>query len=332
MCTAVTYQTREFFYFGRTLDHTESYGEAITVTPRRYPFYVRSAETIQDHFAVIGTAHVSSGYPLYYDAVNEKGLAMAGLHFLHSAVYRQPQPDRTNLAVFELIPWILGCCASVREARTALEQINLTTEPFCRDLPPAPLHWLLADRQGAVVIEPTAEGLMVHDDPVGVLTNEPPFPMQLQHLNNYRHLSPRTGESVFAPGLDLPVYSRGMGAMGLPGDWSSQSRFVRAAFARGNAPSHSSEADSVGQVFQILGSVAQPRGCCEVEPGQYETTRYAAVCNADKGIYYYTTEENHQITAVDLHRENLDGTTLAQYPLRRREAVLFEQQSPQPKG
>ena len=155
---------------------------------------------------------------------------------------------------------------------------------------------------------------MVHDDPVGVLTNEPPFPMQLQHLNNYRHLSPRTGESVFAPGLDLPVYSRGMGAMGLPGDWSSQSRFVRAAFARGNAPSHSSEADSVGQVFQILGSVAQPRGCCEVEPGQYETTRYAAVCNADRGIYYYTTEENHQITAVDLHRENLDGTALVRYP------------------
>ena len=324
MCTAVTYQARDF-YFGRTLDHTQSYGESVVITPRRYPFYFRTAETVTDHFAIIGVAHVSAGYPLYYDAVNETGLAIAGLHFPRSAVYHDPQPDRTDLAVFELIPWLLGCCASVREARTALEQINLTTEPFCRDLPPAPLHWLLADRQEAVVLEPMTDGLRVYDDPAGILTNEPPFPMQLQYLSNYRHLSPRTGESAFAPRLDLPVYSRGMGAMGLPGDWSSQSRFVRAAFARGNAPSHSSEAGSVGQVFQVLNSVAQPRGCCEVKPGQYETTLYTAVCNADKGIYYYTTEENHQITAVDLHREDLDGTALVQYPLRFREAILTEQ-------
>jgi len=322
MCTAATYQTKDF-YFGRTLDHTESYGEAVTITPRRYPFYFRTTETVTDHFAIIGVAHVSAGYPLYYDAVNETGLAMAGLHFPRSAVYHKSQQGRTNLAVFELIPWLLGCCASVREARTALEQITLTTEPFCRDLPPAPLHWLLADKEGAVVIEPTAEGLMVYDDPVGVLTNEPPFPMQLQHLNNYRHLSPRTGESTFAPRLTLPVYSRGMGAMGLPGDWSSQSRFVRAAFARGNARSGVSETDSVGQVFHILGAVAQLRGCCEVEPGQYETTLYTAVCNADRGIYYYTTYENHQITAVDLHRENLDGTALVQYPLLTYEQVRW---------
>ena len=323
MCTAVTYQSSDF-YFGRTLDHTESYGEAVTITPRRYPFYYRTTETVQTHYALLGIAHVTAGYPLYYDAVNERGLAMAGLHFVQSAVYREPLADHINLAVFELIPWVLGLCASVREARAALEQVNLTREPFCRDLPPAPLHWLLADRQEAVVIEPVESGLRIYDNPAGVLTNEPPFPMQRFHLNSYRRLSSRTGESCFAPGLELPVHSRGMGALGLPGDWSSQSRFVRAAFARGNARSGPSEADSVGQVFQILGTVAQPRGCCEVEPGQYELTLYTAVCNADRGIYYYTTCNHHQITAVSLHNADLDSAALIQYPLRVQEEFLWE--------
>ena len=122
-----------------------------------------------------------------------------------------------------------------------------------------------------------------------MLTNNPPFPQQLFALNNYRALSPRTPASTFAEGLDLTAYSRGLGGLGLPGDLSSQSRFVRAAFVRMNAKSGSGEAESVNQFFHILHSVEQQRGCCELDGGKYEITLYTSCCNADKGIYYYTT-------------------------------------------
>ena len=141
-------------------------------------------------------------------------------------------------------------------------------------------------------------------------------------LNDYRSLSPRQPENSFVPGLELTAYSRGMGAMGLPGDLSSASRFVRAAFVRGNSISGDSEAESVSQFFHILGSVDQQRGCCEVAEGKYEITIYTSCFNADKGVYYYTTYNNRRITAVDMHRENLDSASLVKYPMLDKEDIL----------
>ena len=101
-----------------------------------------------------------------------------------------------------------------------------------------------------------------------------------------------------------------MGGRGLPGDLSSASRFARVAFVKQNSISGNSETESVSQFFHILNSVDQQRGCCEVADGKYEITLYTSCCNATQGIYYYTTYDNHQISAVDMHRENLDGETL----------------------
>ena len=108
-------------------------------------------------------------------------------------------------------------------------------------------------------------------------------------LNNYRGLSTKQPENTFAPGVELSAYSRGMGGLGLPGDLSSQSRFVRVAFTKQNSKSDDSENASVSQFFHILGSVDQQRGLCEVTDGKYEITLYTSCCNCDKGIYYYTT-------------------------------------------
>ena len=171
------------------------------------------------------------------------------------------------------------------------------------------------DKDEAVVIESMADGLHVYDDPAGVLTNNPPFPQQLFNLNNYMALSPRQPENRFSGALGLHCYSRGMGALGLPGDLSSMSRFVRVAYTKLNAVCRDTEAENVSQFFHILGAVEQQRGCCEVEPGAYEYTIYTSCCNATRGIYYYTTYDNHQITAVDLHRAELDGETLSTWPL-----------------
>lgn len=323
MCTAAIYRTRDF-YFGRTLDYDVSYGEEITVTPRGYPFRFRAGETLEQHYAMIGMAHVSDGYPLYYDAVNEKGLGMAGLNFVGNAVYQKPAPERDNVDTFEFIPWILSRCATVEEARARLGRLNLTGGSFNAALPAAQLHWIIADRDGAIVVESVKEGLRVYDNPAGVLTNNPPFDEQLSNLNDYMSLSPRQPQNNFSSKLKLAPYSRGMGALGLPGDLSSRSRFVRAAFVRLNSVSGDSEAASVSQFFHILNSVDQQRGCCELEPGVYEYTIYTSCCNADRGIYYYTTYDNHQISAVDMHRTNLDGAELIRYPLMAEEQIRFQ--------
>ncbi len=324
MCTAAGYKTRDF-YFGRTLDYEFSYGEQVVITPRHFPFKLRChTEVLANHYAIIGMAHIADGYPLYYDAANEKGLAMAGLNFVGNAVYRKAAADKDNIAQFEFIPWILGKCASVKEAAALLENINLTNTSFNEQLPLAELHWIIADKDEAIVVESVKEGLRIYQNPVGVLTNNPPFNEQLSRLSDYMSLSPREPENTFAPTLNLAPYSRGMGAMGLPGDLSSQSRFVRAAFVKLNSVSGGQERESVGQFFHILGSVEQQRGCCEVPAGKFEITIYTSCINTDKGIYYYTTYGNRQITAVDMKKEKLDGEQLIKYPLILTEQINYQ--------
>ena len=323
MCTAATYKTKDF-YFGRTLDYEISYGEEITVTPRNYEFHFRNMGSMKSHYAMSGMAHVEMDYPLYYDAVNEKGLAMAGLNFPGNAYYGSEKEQKDNVATFEFIPWILGQCSCVREAKALLEKINLTNDSFRDGLPAAELHWMAADRNESVVVESVKEGIRIYENPAGVLTNNPTFPEQLFQLNNYMHISPRTPQNQFSEELSLNAYSRGMGALGLPGDLSSQSRFVRAAFVKLNSVSGTSEAESVTQFFHILSSVEQQKGCCELEEGSYEMTLYTSCCNADRGIYYYTAYDNHQITAVDMHKEDLNGVSLARYPLIREESIRFQ--------
>lgn len=227
MCTAATYKTKDF-YFGRTLDYDFSYGHEIAITPRNYSFDFRDKGKQKAHYAMIGMAYVCDNYPLYYDAVNEKGLGVAGLNFVGNAVYREKKEGKDNIATFELIPWLLSRCATVREARQELSNINIWNISFRASLPPAQLHWIIADSREAITVEAVKEGIRIYDNPVGILTNNPPFDMQMFSLNNFRHLSAKNLPDTFSATLDLKEYSRGMGAIGLPGDVSSQSRFIRA--------------------------------------------------------------------------------------------------------
>ena len=125
MCTAATYLTKDF-YMGRTLDYEFSYGEEIAVMPRNYPIHCHYAGVMEQHYAMIGMAHMAGGYPLYYDAANEKGLGMAGLNFVGNAAYAEETKEKENVAQYEFIPWILSRCATVEEAKAALEKMNLT--------------------------------------------------------------------------------------------------------------------------------------------------------------------------------------------------------------
>ena len=323
MCTAATYKTKDF-YFGRTLDYEFSYGDEVTITPRNFPLHFREQGDLNTHYAIIGMAHVIDNCPLYYDAINEKGLGMAGLNFVGNAAYREKEEGKDNVAQFEFIPWILSQCATVKEARRFVEKINLLNTPFNEKLPVAQLHWIISDREESITVESVKEGIKIYENPVGVLTNNPPFDKQMFNLNNYMHLSAKSPENNFSKDLNLTTYSRGMGAIGLPGDLSSQSRFVRVAFTKMNSISGDGEMESVSQFFHILNSVDQQRGCCELDDGKYEITLYTSCCNTDKGIYYYTTYNNHQITAVDMHKENLDGNELVRYSLITEEQIKMQ--------
>ena len=260
MCTAATYRTKDH-YFGRNLDYEYSYEESVTITPRNFPFWFRSVPPMDRHYAMIGMAFVVDNYPLYYDATNEKGLSMAGLNFVGNAVYGKKEEGKDNVASFEFIPWVLGQCADLKEVKELLKKVNLTDERFSEQLPPSELHWMISDREASLTVEQTASGLSVYDNPVGVLTNSPPFELQMFQLNNYMALSTEAPENHFAKELPLKAYSRGMGALGMPGDLSSMSRFVRAAFTKIHSCSGDSESESISQFFHILGSVEQQRGC-----------------------------------------------------------------------
>lgn len=320
MCTAITYRTSDY-YFGRTLDLEYSYDEQITVTPRNFVFSFREKESLKSHYAIIGMAAVVEDYPLYYEASNECGLCMAGLNFPNQTHYFPPKENKDNIAPFEFIPWILSQCKNLEDAKSLLKNINLCDINFSEKLPLSPLHWMIADREGALTVESVENGIKVYENPIGVLTNSPSFDYHMTHLCDYINLTPQVPENRFGS-IKLHPYSRGMGAMGIPGDVSSASRFIRAAFVKLNSVSGSSENESVSQFFHILGSVEQQRGCVCLPDGSYEITRYTSCINADKGIYYYTTYENHCISAIDMHRSNLDGEALLTFPLIQSQKIV----------
>lgn len=322
MCTAITYQTKDH-YFGRTLDLEYTYEEQVTVTPRNYGFKFRTKDTVSNHYAIIGMATVADNYPLYYEATNECGLSMAGLNFPGNAHYFPVTEGKDNIAPFELIPWILPQCKDLAEARALLEKINLCEINFGDRFPLSPLHWIVADREGAITVESMKDGIHIYENPIGVLTNNPPFEYHMTHLSDYRNLTAQTPENRFGE-VALSTYSRGMGAMGLPGDVSSASRFVRAAFVKLNSVAGDSENESISQFFHILGAVEQQRGCVCLPDGSYEITAYTSCMNTDKGIFYYTTYENHGICAVDMHRCDLEGRELYQYALRKKQQVTLQ--------
>lgn len=320
MCTAVTYKTKDL-YFGRTLDNDFNYNEEVTITPRKFVLKFGNGYVTERHYSIIGMAHIADRYPLYYDAVNEHGLCMAGLNFVGNAVYRDFANNKENIAQYELIPYILCQCKDVEKALGLLKNINIIGKDFSKELKTAQLHWIIADKNKSITLESVKEGLKIYDNPVGVLTNNPPFDIQLFSLNNYMGLSAKPPINKFSNKVNLEPYSRGMGAIGLPGDISSQSRFIRATFLKLNSVSGNSEEESVNQFFHILNSVEQQRGCCILENQKYETTIYTSCCNADKGIYYYTTYRNHQISGVDMRKENLDSESLMNYPLIKGEHI-----------
>lgn len=322
MCTCIAMKTHDA-YFGRSMDIDYRFGEKVVVTPRGYGFDLRSGRRMETWYAMIGMAAVMEKYPLYAEATNERGLSMAGLNFPHTARYFQPVPGRVNLTPYEFIPWVLGNFGDLRELRRELDQVNLVDIPFAKGVPVAPLHWMISDGMDSLVVEQTESGLHVYDNPAGVLTNNPEFPFHRTNLANYMNLTSRPPENRFSSQLKLNAYGNGMGAIGLPGDCSPSSRFVRACFCKLNSLCAPDDASSIAQFFHILDAVSIVRGEALLQDDKCNTTTYTCCANATQGVYYYRSYGNSQVTGVRMTDDNKNSEELSIYPMEEKQRIHF---------
>ena len=285
MCTAILMKNKSAF-FGRNLDLDYHYSESIVIVPRNFHYNFG-----KNRFAVIGTAFMKDGYPLFYDGMNEKGLCAAGLNFPESAVYLPEREGFLNVASFDLIPWILSTCSNLSEAKEKLKRTNVLNANFSENLPATPLHWIFADKTGSFVAEPRKTGLEIYENPVDVLTNEPPFPKHLENLGKIEG-------SFFKNNL------------------SSEERFAKAVFLKENCVF---EKDFVNRFFKILESL----GKTELKENPKKTV-YSSCMDIENGIYYYKNYENSRTVAVSLKKENLCGEKTVSYPMRFENDIFYQ--------
>lgn len=314
MCTALC-SYGNFHLFGRTLDIEGSYGESVVITPRGFDMTFIHEGRLSTHLAMLGIAIVKGGIPLYYDAVNEAGLAMAGLNFPISCVYSDKKPDMKNISSFELIPWVLFQCKSTAEAIRLLSNTNITNDSFSDSLPTSPLHWIISDSTSSAVVESVSGGIRIYENPLGVLTNEPPFPYHEANICNFLQLGSHTPKNNLCPDINLTLYSRGLGAVGLPGDYSSQSRFVRAVFSESHTAKENDEIESVCRFFHIMDTVSVPLGAVKTSEGKNVFTLYTSCASTKTKTYYFTTYSSRHIKAVRLVPEAFDLRGLSVFPI-----------------
>ncbi len=307
MCTAV-HIACEHGLFGRTLDVTRGYEEQVVIAPRKMPFSFSNGQVCADHFAMVGMAYLAERTPLYFDAMNEHGLCMAGLRF-PDAEYAAPQRTGREIAPYEVISRVLSSCRTVEDAVTLLRENRIVRLDFSTTLPVTPLHWLIADRRRSVAVECIDGQTQIHDDPFGVLTNAPSFLVMAALAEHYCHLSPDTqGVSPTAS------YRYGVGAVGLPGDLTSMSRFVRAQFFKRHARWDDPDIPLVEQFFHLTDTVKQVKGVTRTGEGE-EYTRYASCCDQLERVYYYTTYRCRAVTAVSLSPDTQNGDEPLCYPI-----------------
>ncbi len=312
MCTSIAWNNGDL-YVGRNMDISFDFDRKIVVVPRNYVFVFKEMQSIETHHAIMGAAMVVNNYPLFAEAVNEKGLYMAGLNFPELASFNKSDTTKDNVTANEFIPYILCKAANLTEASELLKQINVTDTPFIPNLPVPTLHFIISDKESSLVIECTKTGMHIYENKTSVMTNNPSFDMQLHNLNNYMHLSNKNPVNTMTKEIELDHYCMGLGALGLPGDYSSQSRFVKAYFLKANAATERTEVASITQMFHMLDAVAMVRGSV-LDGEKYDITVYSCCINAAKGIYYFKTYNSSSISAVYMHNENLENKDLITHP------------------
>ncbi len=296
MCTAISKGN----LFGRNLDLDYSIDGKVIFIPRNHPFTFLHLDKTNNHYAILGIGLLVDDYPLYFDAFNECGLAGAGLNFPDNAKFNQVQENKNNLSPYELLPYVLSHFKNADEVEAFLKTANLIDVPFSKDIPLAPLHYIFADKNRSIVLEQDKDGLHVYDNSVNVLTNNPIFPI---HLNNVKQLSKISNEyfNDYVKSLNIIPDSVGFGSFGLPGDYSSRSRFLKAAYLTKYVNLPDDEEKKIIVFIDMLKSLSFFRGVALSKRDEQEKTIYSSCMNLNNLSYSYRLEYSNSLRSVEIN-------------------------------
>ena len=249
---------------------------------------------------------------VYIDAVNEKGLA--GGVFYHPGYAKYPRyvkgKARSSIAPTQVMDYVLSTCANIKEARAALRKVRVvpTVEPALGI--PAPFHFMFSDASGKQIVVEWSRGRMrIFNAPLGVITNAPTYDWHITNLKNYINLSPVALPAVKVADIDLKPLGAGSGMIGLPGDFTPPSRFVRAvAFTQTARPTPNGK-EAMYEAFRILDSFNVPLGSAEGSTGKNDRTKgmRSATLMTDAidlkhRVIYYHSQHNRRVRMIDLKR------------------------------
>ncbi|MFZ3453038.1 choloylglycine hydrolase [Arthrobacter sp. 7Tela_A1] len=312
MCTGIRFSDNSGnLYLARNLDWTFGYGERVVLTPTGYSTRSPFGAVPEIRHAVIGMGIVEEDTPLYFDCGNDAGLAVAGLNFPGYADYAPEAVEgAVNVAAFEFPLWVASQFASVDEVEAALGSVVIVDRPINEKYPSSLLHWIIGDGKRAIVVEYTSDGMHVFDDDVDVLANQPGFSWHHENLRNYLNASPDYPEKVVLARADLSPFGSGSLMRGIPGDYYSPSRFVRAAYVNAHYPQKATEEENVSRAFHTLQQVAMVEGSAAMDSGQFEKTIYTGLFSARTKSYYWNTYEDPAIQSAAMADHAAVGTEL----------------------
>lgn len=312
MCTGIRFSDgQDNLYLARNLDWTSGYGQQVVLTPTGYAPRSPFAAVGSIEHATIGMGIVEEDTPLYFDCGNDAGLAIAGLNFPGYAAYASgPVEGAVNVAAYEFPLWVASQFASVDEVEAALQDVVIVDKPINDKYPSSLLHWIIADATRSIVVEYTSEGMHVFDDDVDVLTNQPGFAWHHENLRNYLNTSPEFPEETVLGRAHLAPFGSGSHMRGIPGDYYSPSRFVRAAYVNAHYPTKGNEEENVSRAFHTLQQVAMVDGCAAMGSGEFEITIYTGLFSSRTSTYYWNTYDDPRIRSVAMAEHPTDGDKL----------------------
>ena len=312
MCTGIRYTDGSGnVYLARNLDWTFGYGERVVVTPTGYTPKSPFGAVQEIKHAVIGMGIVEEDTPLYFDCGNDAGLAVAGLNFPGYANYAPDQvTGAVNVAAFEFPLWVAAQFATVDEVEAALGNVAIVDRPINDKYPSSLLHWIIGDASRSIVVEYTSDGMQVFHDDVDVLANQPGFTWHHENLRNYLNLSSDFPQEVVLNQAHLTPFGSGSLMRGIPGDYYSPSRFVRAAYVHAHYPQKTNEADNVSRAFHTLQQVAMVEGSAAMGDGDFEKTIYTGLFSSKTMTYYWNTYEDPAVQSAVLADHKPSGQDL----------------------
>ncbi|MFK5855973.1 MAG: choloylglycine hydrolase family protein [Bacteroidota bacterium] len=246
------------------------------------------------------------GYPLALDGLNEAGLSFGALYLPGYAVYQKIPSGENDKALWNLDfgAWVLGNFSSVEEVKSALKSVYVCQIKSLSSI--SPLHYNITDASGkSIIIEYTADGLTVYNNNVGVLTNSPPYDWHMANLRNYLNLTPNNPDSINFNGESFSPLGQGAGLIGLPGDWSPPSRFIKSAITSHNALTPNNATEAVNLALHFINGVDIPKGVSRITSNgktEYDYTQWIVVRDLTNRRYMFRTYDNLQVRSVDLNK------------------------------